>query len=68
MWDFSLSNAMRAVLRTAPFVVLRLVVYVGIALTLMLTTGFGAGLAFSSGAQATAITARCGAASRASCW
>jgi hypothetical protein len=44
MWDFSLSNAMRAVLRTAPFVVLRLVVYVGIALTLMLTTGFGAGL------------------------
>jgi hypothetical protein len=44
MWDFSLTDAVRAVLRTVPFVVLRLVVYVGVALTLMLTTGFGAGV------------------------
>jgi hypothetical protein len=44
MWDFSLTDAMRAVIRTAPFVALRLVVYVGIALSLMLTTGFGAGV------------------------
>jgi hypothetical protein len=49
MWDFSLTDAMRAVLRTVPFVVLRLVVYVGIALTLMLTTGFGAGVGYTIG-------------------
>ncbi len=42
MWDFSLSDAFRAVVRTAPFVVLRLVVYIAIAFTFLLTTGFGA--------------------------
>lgn len=44
MWNFSLTDAMRAVFRTAPFVLLRLVVYVGAAVSLMLTTGFGAGI------------------------
>jgi hypothetical protein len=43
MWDFSLTDAARAVIRTAPFVALRMVVYVGMALALMLTTGLGAG-------------------------
>src|SRR6185437_12918872 len=49
MWDFSLSDAMRAVIRTAPFVVLRLVVYVGVAVALMVTTGFGAGVGYTIG-------------------
>jgi len=49
MWDFSLTDAMRAVIRTAPFVVLRLAVYVGIAVALMVTTGIGAGVGFTIG-------------------
>lgn len=49
MWDFSLGDAMRAVIRTAPFVVLRLVVYVAIAIAFMLTTGFGAGVGYTVG-------------------
>ncbi len=49
MWDFSLSDAMRAVVRTAPFVALRLVVYVVIAFAFVLTTGFGAGVGYAIG-------------------
>ena len=49
MWDFSLSDALRAVVRTAPFVVLRLVVYIAIALGFVLTTGFGAGVGYMIG-------------------
>lgn len=46
MWDFSLSDALRVVLRTAPFLLLRLVVYVGMAfaLVLVMLLGSGAGL------------------------
>lgn len=49
MWDFSLSEALRAVIRTAPFIVLRLVVYVAVALACVLTTGIGAGIGYSVG-------------------
>lgn len=44
MWDFSLTKAMRAVTLTAPFILLRLVVYAGMAVLLMLMTGVGAGI------------------------
>ncbi len=49
MWDFSLTDAMRAVLRTAPFILLRLAVYVAIAIALILITGFGAGVGYTAG-------------------
>lgn len=44
MWDFSLTDAARAVWRTAPFVLLRLIVYAAAGLAVILMTGFGAGL------------------------
>ncbi|HTO39366.1 MAG TPA: hypothetical protein VL026_00210 [Rhizomicrobium sp.] len=49
MWDFSLSDALRAVIRTAPFVLLRLVVYVGMAFGFVLITALGAGFGLIAG-------------------
>ncbi|WP_198147370.1 hypothetical protein [Gilvimarinus polysaccharolyticus] len=46
MWDFSLMNAVRLMGRTLPFIVLRLLVYVGIALGYILITGIGAGIGY----------------------
>jgi len=49
MWDFSLSDALRVVLRTAPFLLLRLVVYVGMAFSFVLLTTLGAGFGLIAG-------------------
>jgi hypothetical protein len=49
MWDFSVGQAVSAVLRTAPFILLRLAVYFGIAFAYLITTGVGAVVGFGFG-------------------
>lgn len=49
MWDFKLGAAIGLVLRTLPFVLLRLLVYLGIALGYMLVAGVGAALGWGIG-------------------
>jgi hypothetical protein len=49
MWDFSFSRAVGMVLRTLPFIVLRLVVYVGIAIAYVFVVGAGAFVGFALG-------------------
>ena len=49
MWDFSLSKAIGAVIRTAPFVILRLVVYFGIGIAYLVTVGVGAVVGYGFG-------------------
>jgi hypothetical protein len=41
MWDFSFSRALGMVMQTLPFIVLRLIVYVGIAVAYFFTVGIG---------------------------
>ncbi|WP_227870619.1 hypothetical protein [Orrella marina] len=50
MWDFSLGGAFGLLLRTMPFIVLRILVYFGITLAYVLVTGIGAGIGFGVGA------------------
>ncbi|HEY1632388.1 MAG TPA: hypothetical protein VGF56_13805 [Rhizomicrobium sp.] len=49
MWDFSFSRSVGAILRTAPFIVLRLLVYLAIAVAYVFTTGLGAGIGYGLG-------------------
>lgn len=49
MWDFSVPTTFGLVLRTWPFVLLRLIVYVGIACGFVVATGFGAGTGWAIG-------------------
>ncbi|MCX7289166.1 MAG: hypothetical protein NTW20_16885 [Rhodobacterales bacterium] len=49
MWDFSVSKALSLMLRTAPFILFRVVVYFGIAVALVLMTGTGAGVGYGIG-------------------
>ena len=49
MWDFSIGRAIAAVLRTLPFIALRLVVYFGIGAGYLLATGIGAGFGWGIG-------------------
>ena len=49
MWDFSLSKAIGAVIRTAPFVLLRMVVYFGIGIAYVMTVGIGGALGYGFG-------------------
>lgn len=49
MWDFNLSAAMGLMIRTLPFIVLRMVVYFGIAIGYVLVTGTGAGIGWGIG-------------------
>lgn len=49
MWDFSLSKAIGAVIRTAPFVLLRIVVYFGIGIAYVMTVGIGGVLGYGFG-------------------
>ncbi len=46
MWDFSLSGAIGAMLRTAPYIVVRMAVYFGIALLYILATGGGGAIGY----------------------
>jgi hypothetical protein len=49
MWDFSFTRSVGAVLRTFPFVALRLVVYFGIALGYVFSIGIGSFLGYGFG-------------------
>lgn len=46
MWDFDLSASLGAMVRTAPFIVLRMVVYFGIAVLYIVATGVGGALGY----------------------
>ncbi len=52
MWDFSFSRAVGMVLRTAPFLGLRLLVFFGIAIAYLAITGIGAVLGYGLGFMA----------------
>ncbi len=46
MWDFSLGASFAAMVRTAPFIVLRMAIYFGIALLYIIATGVGGALGY----------------------
>lgn len=46
MWDFDLGRAFGAIVKTAPFIVFRLLVYVGIGFAYLIATGVGAGIGY----------------------
>ena len=46
MWDFSLSKSIGAMVRTAPYIVVRMAVYFGIALLYILATGGGGAIGY----------------------
>lgn len=50
MWDFSINRALGLMAKTMPFVIFRVIVYVGIALAYVLVTGVGAGIGWGVGA------------------
>ncbi|KAA0891001.1 hypothetical protein [Pusillimonas sp. ANT_WB101] len=50
MWDFSLRRSLTLMVQTMPFILLRCVVYFGIALAYILFTGMGAGVGWGIGA------------------
>ena len=49
MWDFSVGRALGLMIRTLPFVLLRLAIYFGAALAYVLVTGTGAGIGWGIG-------------------
>lgn len=49
MWNFSIAKSLRLMVQTMPFVLLRCVVYFGIALAYVLVTGTGAGIGWGIG-------------------
>lgn len=49
MWDFSISQALNLMRRTAPFLLFRVIVYFGITAALVVMTGTGAGLGWGIG-------------------
>src|SRR5690554_3815037 len=49
MWDFNIGSALGMMLRTMPFIVLRMAVYFGITLGYILVTGTGAGIGYGIG-------------------
>ncbi|MAS14452.1 MAG: hypothetical protein CMH69_14230 [Nitratireductor sp.] len=49
MWDFSIGRALAMMVRTMPFILLRLAVYFGITLGYILVTGTGAGIGYGVG-------------------
>lgn len=46
MWDFNLSASIGAMIRTAPFIILRMLVYFGIAVLYIVSTGVGGALGY----------------------
>jgi len=46
MWDFSLSNAFAAMVRTAPFILLRMAIYFGVALLYIIAVGTGGAIGY----------------------
>ncbi|MGB4826968.1 MAG: hypothetical protein WBP18_06770 [Paracoccaceae bacterium] len=49
MWDFSIGKAIALMLRTAPFVLFRVIVYFGISAAFVIVTGTGAGVGYGIG-------------------
>ena len=49
MWDFSIAKALGLMIRTAPFLIFRALVYFGIAAALVIATGAGAGTGYGIG-------------------
>jgi hypothetical protein len=49
MWDFSVGRALGLMLKTLPFVLLRIAVYFGVAVAYVLVTGTGAGIGWGVG-------------------
>lgn len=49
MWDFRIGGALTMMARTMPFIMLRMVVYFGIAVGYVLLTGTGAGIGYGVG-------------------
>lgn len=54
MWDFKIRQALGLMLRTLPFLLLRLAIYFGITLGYILVTGVGAGVGWGVGALGSA--------------
>ena len=50
MWDFSVSRSLGLMMKTAPFIVFRIIVYFGICVTYIVVTGVGAGIGWAVGA------------------
>jgi hypothetical protein len=50
MWDFSINRSFGLMLATLPFILFRIVVYVGIAIAYVVVTGVGAGIGWGVGA------------------
>lgn len=49
MWDFNIGHALGAMIKTAPFVIFRIIIYVGIAVAYVLAVGVGAGIGYGIG-------------------
>jgi hypothetical protein len=49
MWDFSIGKAFGLMVRTAPFIIFRAIVYFGITAALIIVTGTGAGVGYGVG-------------------
>ena len=49
MWDFEIGKTLGIVIRTWPFVVLRMIVYFGITIAYIVSTGAGAGIGYGAG-------------------
>ena len=49
MWDFSVGKSLGLMVRTAPFVIFRIIVYFAITMALILVTGTGAGVGYGIG-------------------
>jgi hypothetical protein len=49
MWDFNFGKAVGMVMKTMPFVVLRLLVFIGIGMAYLFTTGVGAAVGYGFG-------------------
>jgi hypothetical protein len=53
MWDFSIGTSLSMMLRTAPFIIFRMLVYFGITTAIIVVTGTGAGFGYGIGAFGT---------------
>lgn len=50
MWDFDIARSLAVLMRTLPFILLRMAVFFGITLAYVLVTGVGAGVGYGVGA------------------
>ncbi|MDO9415744.1 hypothetical protein [Pararhizobium sp.] len=51
MWDFNIGGTLWILMRTLPFIILRMAIYFGITITFILTTGLGAGIGYGIGSM-----------------